>query len=874
MKWHPVTAKFVPNLLVTYSVVDGNACTEKAGKGPQGSISLASAHIEVQGGGVLDLGVGTVRIYGTNNNQLEWTNLRDPSKVRDKLEEISKQLRAGREPQDDVDPPPDDIARDRDRDRDSDSAEKEVGSIGPERPQIHPQALTGHVGPIKVVVWDPRDRWVATAGWDGVVRLWDPRTGTPVLHLHGDVGEITSVAVAPDGSWLATAGGKLRVWNTATGMPRHSLDGPFKSAMAVHPGGEWLAVIATDNSVHLVNPRTGGLVKRLKPVGIGYSRVIDCLGFGYSLVIDCLAVDKSGHWLAIAGDENLTLWDTRTSRRRLRRGLLSRPFVSVGNARNLLIDPEARYLIHTNEHQEIQVTSVDDRSVIKIPLGCGWNAIAISPTGRWLAAQLRGEDCALCILDIASGQVLQRTQSKQGLGSIRRLLFARDETWLAATWNGGREFHVEIVDPATGARNNRVGARQTWINATAASPDSSALASVDDLGELQVSEIHSGKLRFCQSPDTHRAATLTVSPDGERLIIGAADGYVRAWDLNHQRQSFHFKAHEVHNQQGVTSLISSAHGRWFASAGRDGQVHFWDSNTGERLRSLAKRNEWRLEALAELSDDGWVATADNQGQVQLWDASTGEHLQDWGDGEPLSALAVGPSGTWLATAGLHPRGKYCFVRMMDPATGQTLGGVPTDPEWTRALKVIDDGRLIAAAGDDGLVYLIDLGDDPLKKPNPTVVERMSGHESGVIELAADPHGRWIASAGRDGVRLWDVRQRKCLHKLPLDDPWTTALAVDPQGDYLFSAGNDRLVRRWILGDLSQPPVCDFAFEPLPDGEWVAWRDPDGPNRCWENFSAGANKWLGWHAPSEGGGWCHQPTDTYPCPESSGTESSS
>ena len=115
------------------------------------------------------------------------------------------------------------------------------------------------------------------------------------------------------------------------------------------------------------------------------------------------------------------------------------------------------------------------------------------------------------------------------------------------------------------------------------------------------------------------------------------------------------------------------------------------------------------------------------------------------------------------------------------------------------------------------------------------------------------------------VRL-DVRSRKCLHSLDLPDPRTWALAVDPHGRYLYTAGNDRLVRRWVLGDLSRPPVCDTAFEPLPDGNWVIWSDPDGPNRHWVNHSEGATRWLGWHAPlSDGSRWGHRPMGTYTPP---------
>ncbi|MGH3659439.1 MAG: WD40 repeat domain-containing protein, partial [Micromonosporaceae bacterium] len=55
---------------------------------------------------------------------------------------------------------------------------------------------------------------LATAGGDGTVRVWDPRTGEQLLVLRGHKGSVISVAFSPDGSRLASAGadGTVRIW--------------------------------------------------------------------------------------------------------------------------------------------------------------------------------------------------------------------------------------------------------------------------------------------------------------------------------------------------------------------------------------------------------------------------------------------------------------------------------------------------------------------------------------------------------------------------------------------------------------------------------------------------------------------------------------
>jgi WD40 repeat protein len=65
----------------------------------------------------------------------------------------------------------------------------------------------------------PDGTWLATAGDDGTARTW-AADGTPRATLsHGS--SVTGVAIAPDGTWLATGGGDdrtVRIW-AADGVP-------------------------------------------------------------------------------------------------------------------------------------------------------------------------------------------------------------------------------------------------------------------------------------------------------------------------------------------------------------------------------------------------------------------------------------------------------------------------------------------------------------------------------------------------------------------------------------------------------------------------------------------------------------------------------
>ncbi len=45
---------------------------------------------------------------------------------------------------------------------------------------------------------------IVTGSGDGTAKVWDARTGTPLLELKGHTDEVTSVAFSPDGTRIVT----------------------------------------------------------------------------------------------------------------------------------------------------------------------------------------------------------------------------------------------------------------------------------------------------------------------------------------------------------------------------------------------------------------------------------------------------------------------------------------------------------------------------------------------------------------------------------------------------------------------------------------------------------------------------------------------
>jgi WD40 repeat protein len=112
---------------------------------------------------------------------------------------------------------------------------------------------------------------LASAGYGGEVRIWDPTTGIARHTLTSHTPEVRALVVAPDGSWLASAGygGEVRIWDPITGTARHTLTGhtPEVRALVAAPDGSWLASAGDDGQLRIWDPTTGAALTSLRVAG-------------------------------------------------------------------------------------------------------------------------------------------------------------------------------------------------------------------------------------------------------------------------------------------------------------------------------------------------------------------------------------------------------------------------------------------------------------------------------------------------------------------------------------------------------------------------------------------------------------------------------
>ena len=323
----------------------------------------------------------------------------------------------------------------------------------------------------------PDGSWLASAGNDGAVRIWGIASGQVRATLTGHQGRAWAVAIAPDGSWLASGGddGMVRIWDAASGQAGAVLTGHVPGrysdrgevrAVAIAPGGGWLASAGDDGTVRIWDAATGQARATLT---------------GNQDWVLAVAIAHDGCWLAAGGAE-VRIWATAAAAQ----------------------DPH-------------------DTAGIGSYLG-GVNAMAIAPDGGWLASA--GDDGTVRIWDAATGQAratLTGHAGRKGLGDrsrVNTVAIAPGGGWLAS---GGVDGTVRIWDAATGQARAVLTGHDGTISALAIAPDGGWLASAGDDRIVRIWDAATGQARAAFTGPRDRTMSffktyplaLAITPDGQ-----------------------------------------------------------------------------------------------------------------------------------------------------------------------------------------------------------------------------------------------------------------------------------------------------------------------------------------------------------------------
>ena len=440
----------------------------------------------------------------------------------------------------------------------------------------------------------PDERLVATAGRGQTVKVWSLQDGSLVESLSGAGAGVHDLAFSPDGKFMVAASDSgVRRWVMGNRDPDLVLTNHVGSAygIAISPDGRQIASTGADQLVRLWNAETGDETSALR---------------GHTHDIWSVTYTPDGQHL-VTGSRNgeIKFWNPhshstqRTSLRLPGNRCLSWKY-SADSAQLATVHSDGT--IHFWDAKTLEETSVESFTE-SIP-----DRAAYSPQANLVA--FSDSDGAVHLVE-AKGKS-GRDRGFKATAPLQWLGFSDDGTRLVAASEEITTVWDVVADRISVQLTNRLGFF-LYAQPIALTPDGQMLALGDADGNVSIHNFRNQTKKVLH-PDNILNVQLAFAPDSATLAILGADYNITLWDTGELRKTAEFQ--NVRSEPRY--LAFSPDGRRLAIAGFQ-KIKLCDLGTGQEVANLSVGDGQRINGLA-FAPNGNTLVATGSRRFEFWRA--------------------------------------------------------------------------------------------------------------------------------------------------------------------------------------------------------------------------------------------------------------
>jgi WD40 repeat protein len=398
----------------------------------------------------------------------------------------------------------------------------------------------GHEGSIGCIQFSPDGQWIATAGQDATVRLWNSSTGLNYATLRDIARGISDLAVSPDGQWLVTAcwDGTVRILRVVGDVEKYQNKSPNFLVLATSPDDTWVA--ASGNGISEIRRLpTGKILSSFEAWG------------------DAMIADPRGRWLAAAHHQLVLIVP-------LRKGLRPLRLTHNGSVRTMATAADGSWIAAAGEDSTIRVWNVPTGEILAVLHGHTDRIAQICLIPGTTSIASASMDGTVRIWDVngAADCVIL-----EGHGSwVTALAVSPDSTWLAS---GSDDKTARIWNLRDYTLRTILRGHSDNVRELASAPDGAWVASGGFDNTVRIWDTLDGTSRKVLRGHTKWIQSIAVSPNGQWIATSGWDYTLRVWDVNTGSCDASFRSEDL-----IRACSWLSNGRILAAAGRSG-IYLW-----------------------------------------------------------------------------------------------------------------------------------------------------------------------------------------------------------------------------------------------------------------------------------------------------------
>ncbi len=329
-------------------------------------------------------------------------------------------------------------------------------------------------------------------------------------------------------------------------------------------------------------------------------------------------------------------------------------------------------------------------------------------------------------------------------------------------------------------------------------------------GNLYKGELLAGINRYVPTftaPETKECEgylkkAFTIAPHVPRVIKSYRDYTVKFSLPSPTRPSFEEKIMEIEKpllkiEPGDIKTFEGAGGKikkvsfltesQVLSANTDSLIELWDITSGKTIKKFYEDTSYMKFEIFDISISPckkYIISAHGDGKIRKWDIEKGE-LSDTFTGETIiRSVDISSDGKLIASAGNDG-----ILGLWEAETGVCIKNINNGEGIIFCARFSPDGTYIATGNQNGTIKLWNR--------EGQLYKTMSGHKGAVLSLSFSHDGKYILSGSEDKtLQIWDIAKESTVMTFTGHNSQIETVDFSPSGLYCISGSGDGTIKIW------------------------------------------------------------------------------